>query len=427
VAESRTIIIAGAGIGGLTTALALANKGFRVAIFEQSEQLEEIGAGIQLSPNATRVLLDLGLGEHIRAHIVAPDSIRVLAARWGNEIVRIPLGSVAELRYGAPYWVIHRGDLQAGLLAAVQAHPDVDLRLGARVEDYAVHANGITVLTWRGERTQNEHGIALIGADGLWSTVRDRIIAKEPPQFGERTAWRATVPRMELPPRFRRRRVYLWLGGDAHVVHYPVRGGELVNIVAIANDAWKKAGWSEPAKSADLLARFSRFGWCGQARVILGAPEYWHKWALYDRAPINRWSKGPVTLTGDAAHPMLPFLAQGAAMAIEDAAVLAECFSWTPDGPEYAMRTYEGMRHARTARVQRSARQVGSLYHLSGPAALARNLVLRAMGGERLLARYDWLYDWRMTMGGYRHEPRETDALKRMPDEGGQAGEGGHF
>ena len=416
-AESRTIIVAGAGIGGLTTALALAGKGFRVAVLEQADRLEETGAGVQLSPNATRILIGLGLEDSLAPLAVAPEAIRVVSARWDSEIVRIPLGALAEMRYGAPYWVIHRGDLQAALVAAVQTHPDIDLRLGARVDDYAVHSNGITVLTWRGQRTQNEHGIALIGADGLWSSVRERILADGPPQFAQRTAWRATVPTESLAPQYRTPLVHLWLGSDAHLVHYPVKGGKLVNIVAIIDDRWNKPGWSAAASSGDLLARFSRFSWCGPARVILGTPERWQKWALYDRAPTARWSKGPVTLTGDAAHPMLPFLAQGAAMAIEDAAVLAECFAWTPDGPEYAMRTYEGMRHARTAKVQRAARQTGSRYHQPGPAAMLRNLVLEAMGGKRLLARYDWLYDWRATIGGYRQEPKEMDVLKLTPDE----------
>jgi salicylate hydroxylase len=333
--------------------------------------------------------------------------------------VRIPLGTPAAMRYGAPYWVIHRGDLQAVLAAAVKAHHDVDLQLGARVDDYAVHPNGITVLTWRGQRTQNEHGIALIGADGLWSTVRERILPDGPPQFAQRTAWRATVPTEALAAQYRTPLVHLWLGNDAHLVHYPVKAGKLVNIVAIIDDRWNKPGWSEPASSGDLLARLSRHAWCGPARVILGTPDRWQKWALYDRPPTSRWSKGPVTLIGDAAHPMLPFVAQGAAMAIEDAAVLAECFSWTPDGPDYAMRTYEGMRRARTAKVQRTARQTGSLYHQRGPAAMLRNLVMEAMGGKRLLARYDWLYDWRMTMGAYRHTPKESDVLKVMSEDGG--------
>jgi 2-polyprenyl-6-methoxyphenol hydroxylase-like FAD-dependent oxidoreductase len=392
VARSRTVIVAGGGIGGLTAALALAAKGFRVVVVEQAERLEETGAGIQLSPNATRVLSALGLAERLAAVAVAPSAVAIRTYR-GREIVRVPLGSFAQRRYGAPYWVVHRADLQTALLGAVRAHPDVTLRLGARAEDFASHANGITVELGTATGTEDEHGIALIGADGLWSTLRARLGDRKPPRFAHRTAWRAMLPARLLIPEFRETVVSLWLGPDAHLVFYPVHAGEALNIVAIVRDEWHAAGWSAAGTREELLAHYSR--WPPRVRNLLALPERWLKWALYDRARFGRRSKGPVTLLGDAAHPMLPFLAQGAAMAIEDAYVLAEQLGRRPDQPAQAFRLYERRRARRTARVQAAARWNGRVYHFSGLAALARNAGLRSRGGESLLQRYDWLYGWR--------------------------------
>jgi salicylate hydroxylase len=394
VASSRTIIVAGAGIGGLVAALALAKKGFRVTVFEQSSRLEETGAGIQLSPNATRVLIALGLGEALKPHIVAPEDIRVRKARSARELLRVPLGQSAELRYGAPYWVIHRGDLQTVLLEAAGANPDIALALGAKVEDYAAHANGVTAQTRRGTQVADEHGIALIGADGLWSTIRALLGDATPPSFQRRTAWRALVPAEAVPAEFRGPSVNLWLGRNAHLVHYAVKAGALINIVAIVRDDWAEPGWNNAGTREELLARFSSWSWAEPARAMLAAPQQWAKWALYDRPPLSKWGEGTVTLIGDAAHPMLPFLAQGAAIAIEDAAVLAEYLGHSADNPAKAMRSYERARRRRTAKVQHAARRNGKRFHVWGAEAIIRNLALRLMGGEYLLKRHDWLYGW---------------------------------
>ena len=195
-------------------------------------------------------------------------------------------------------------------------------------------------------------------------------------------------------PELRTPAVNLWLGGGAHLVHYPVRGGSLVNVVAIIRDDWREAGWSAPAERADILARYPAATWPATPRALLAAPPHWQKWALYDRAPLARWGTGAVTLLGDAAHPMLPYLAQGAAMAIEDAAVLAQRLAEARDNPAAAMRGYERQRRSRTARAQRAARRNGTIYQLGGPAASLRSLALTAVGGARLLTRYDWLYGW---------------------------------
>jgi salicylate hydroxylase len=212
------------------------------------------------------------------------------------------------------------------------------------------------------------------------------------PVFAHRTAWRATLPAAQLTEEFRTAVTGLWLGRDAHLVHYPVKAGRMVNIVAIIRDDWNAPGWSAPGKRTELAPRFA--GFAAEVRALLAMPERWQKWSLFDRAPALPRRRGPVTLIGDAAHPMLPFLAQGGAMGIEDAAVLARCLR-EDDDIARAMRSYERTRQRRVARVQREARRNAWRYHLAGPLGFARNTVLGAMGGEKLLARYDWLYDWK--------------------------------
>ncbi len=390
-ARSRTILVAGAGIGGLTAALALARADFRVVVLERATRLEETGAGIQLSPNASRILFDLGLRERLAVSAVAPEGIRVMRAS-GRNIVRIPLGFSAEKRYGAPYWVIHRADLQAALIAAVSEQPHIAVRLGARVDDFAIHANGVSLRAFGPAGDLDDQGVALVGADGLWSAVRKRISDK-PLRFAGRTAWRAAVPVEAVAPELRERWTHLWLGRGAHLVQYPMRGGREINLVAIISDDWQEPGWSAPGLRDDILPSFA--GWGAQARRLIATPDRWLKWALLDRTPDRHWGHGPVTLLGDAAHPMLPFLAQGGAMAIEDAAVLASCLAREAD-PAAAFRTYEKLRRVRTARIQHEARANDFRYHLPDPPAFARDLALRAMGGDRLLSRLDWLYAWRL-------------------------------
>jgi len=393
VAASRNIIVAGAGIGGLTAALALAQRGFRVTVIEQAERLEETGAGIQLSPNATRVMLALGLEEQLKAHVVAPEAVEIATAA-GRKLAQIRLGENATERYGAPYWVIHRGDLQAALAEAVRNHPDIAFKLGTRVEDFIPHPHGVSVACRRGAEPADERGIALIGADGLWSALRTRLGHERAPTFRRRTAWRALVPAAQVDPAFAEPIVRLWLGRNAHLVHYPVRGGTLVNVVAIVNDRQPRSGWSTAGTRGELIERLPPWRWSDRACALIAAPERWLTWSLYDLAPLRRWGTGPVTLLGDAAHPMLPFLAQGAAMAIEDAAVLAASLARDPDDPAAAMRRYEATRRNRVAAAQHAARRNGAIYHVGGISALARNLYLRTVG-NRLLRRQDWLYSWR--------------------------------
>ena len=414
-ASSRNVLIAGAGIGGLSAALMLAQSGFRVTLLEQAERLEETGAGIQLSPNATRILIALGLGQRLRADVFEPQAVAIKTATGGT-LARIPLGREIERRYGAPYWSIHRADLQTVLLEAVQANPDISLRLGTRVEDFVVHSHGVSAACRNRSFTADEHGIALIAADGLWSVLRPRLGHRARPQFRKRTAWRALVPASTVEAEFRAPDVQLWLGRNAHIVHYPVKNGALINIVAIVDDGWSEPGWTASGDRNELLEHYSAWNWCEPVRDFLALPDRWLKWALYDLDPLGHWSEGPVTLLGDAAHPMLPFLAQGAAMAIEDAAVLADCMGRYPNDIPSAMRRYERARRRRTARVQNAARSNGRTYHMSAAEAVLRNVFLRLAGGPLLLHRYNWLYNWRTAPPGSAARPN-TLPEKRDEDE----------
>ena len=400
--QARHVIVAGAGIAGLTAALAMGKAGLRVTLLEQADKLLETGAGLQLSPNATRVLTSLGLRERLLPHAVAPHAIRVMSGGSGREIVRIPLAD-AEKTYGAPFWVLHRADLQAALVAAARASMDITFKLGTRVEDFAAHVKGVSVLGRQDKQVFDERGMVLIGADGIWSNVAARLKRQRPAQFSHRTAWRALIPADSVPAEFRAPFVHLWLGLDAHLVHYPIKGGALINIVGIVHDEWNETGWSAPGEPKEILRHFARWTWHDRARDLIATPKRWLKWALYERKAAFRGGEGPVSLIGDAAHPMLPFLAQGAGMAIEDAAVLAWCLKEYRDDPADALRAYEGARRLRTARAQQVSHKQGTIYGRSGPEALVRNLGMKLMGGDKLRARYDWIYTWR--------SPEETGRL----------------
>lgn len=395
----RTIVITGAGIGGLTAALALAARGFRIVVLEKAERLEDIGAGLQLSPNASRVLVELGLTERLKLHAVVPDALSIMSARAGGELLRMPLGEAAAHRAGAPYWVVHRADLQSALAGAVADHPDIDLKLGATFEDVAPHAKGLTVVHRSGTIRRSDLASALIGADGIWSTVRQHLFPEVQPRFSGLIAWRGTLDATQLPKEYTARRVQLWMGSNAHLVAYPIAGGRQLNVVAVLPGTWNRPGWSTPGDPFEVMDAFAAPRWPPTARMMLAAVDSWRKWALFGVPEGCLWSKGPVALLGDAVHAMLPFAAQGAGMAIEDAAVLARHLSLEAaedaGSVAAALTQYGQARQARVRNVQRTARQQGRIYHLGGPFALARDLAIRALGPERMLARQDWIYGWR--------------------------------
>ena len=398
-ATSRTIVVAGAGIGGLTASLALAAKGFRVVVLEKAERLEEAGAGLQLSPNASRILVELGLQPRLGARAVTPDAISIMSARGGGEIARLPLGDAASFRAGAPYWVVHRADLQAALAAEVHDNPDIELRLGCQFEDVTAHAKGLTVVQRSGMVRHNELATALIGADGIWSSVRHHLFPEVQPQFSGLIAWRGTLDATQLPREYTSRRVQLWMGPNAHLVTYPISGARQINVVAVVPGTWNRPGWSAPGEISEIKDAFASSKWPGPARMMISAVDDWRKWALFTVPDGGQWSDGAIALLGDAAHAMLPFAAQGAGMAIEDAAVLAKCLG--EDSGETAaniaatLKRYARLRRARVSRIQRAARRNGMVYHLKGLAALARDLVIQSIGPERMLARQDWIYEWR--------------------------------
>jgi salicylate hydroxylase len=389
-APSPQIAVIGAGIGGLAASLLLARAGLSVSLVEKRPKVEEEGAGLQLSPNASRVLVDAGLGPALMARAGAPERVRIRRARQGREIATIPLGERAKARYGAPYLMVHRADLASVLTEAVRGERRISVHYGCEaLAMSSASTGGVVELKREGESFELQAS-ALIAADGVWG----KIASRRPPRYSGFCAWRGLAPASAVPAFARENEIGLWLGPRAHLVHYPIRGGETVNLVAVTEDPTPREGWSRKGDAERLAAAFA--GWSESARELLASVAEWRLWSLFDRDPSSGWTNGAATLLGDAAHPMLPFLAQGAAMAIEDAAILArELAGAPPSNITEALRRYERARFERTARVQREARRNALTYHAPWPFAAARDLFLSASAGDNLLERYDWLYGWR--------------------------------
>lgn len=384
------IAVAGAGIGGLAAALALAEVGCAVDVYERAGTLDAVGAGVQLSPNASLVLRRLGVLDELGPAAVESSEVLMRRARDGAVLARVPLGPAAAARYGAPFLSALRADLQAALLARVALRPAIALHLGRAVEGYEGSGRGVALRFADGAAAAD----GLVGADGIRSAVRRQMTGAVDASASTRSAFRASVPRAAADPDALVPRSNLWLGRGAHLVHYPVDGGRRVNVVAIVDEGAPTGGtetWSQPAEAAAVERRFA--DWAPPARRLIAAAPDWRRWPLLDRPPLPRWSDGAVTLLGDAAHPMLPFLAQGAAQSIEDAAVLADAVARCGGDLPAAFRAYEGLRRPRTSRVQAQSARQGRVYHLGPPASLARDIVLSTLGPARLAARVDWLYD----------------------------------
>ena len=382
------ILIAGGGIGGLALALALARAGRSSTVLEQRDAFATAGAGIQLGPNGVRVLQRLGVAEALRPLVGEPEAIRVHDGRTERTLATLPLGAWMAARHGAPYWVAHRGDLHGALLAAAAAEPRITLRPGFALASLEQTGEGVQAASAGGEPIA---GRALVGADGLWSSVRQAVCPSMLPQFVGATATRAVIPAAEAG-RLAAPVVGLWLTAGVHVVHYPVRAGAEIAVVVIASEDWQGRDWAAEADRTHLLARVGGFH-AGLTEVLARVPR-WRKWALYRLPPLPRWSAGRVTLMGDAAHPMLPYLAQGGVLALEDALVLSDCLDGHAGDETSAFRDFEMRRRRRAQHVQATSLRQGRIYHLAPPLSWARDAVLRLAPSAWLMAGYDWLYGW---------------------------------
>jgi salicylate hydroxylase len=399
--EPAPILIAGGGIGGLGLALALAGHGLASSVLEARAELAEAGAGIQIGPNGVHILRAIAVAERLAPLAGVPRAILVNHATSGRHLAELPLGAWIAHRHGAPYWTAHRADLHAALLEAARENGLVEIVPGFAIETFDVTGTGVTA---RSSDARTRSGAALIGADGLWSAVRERLIGPSVHAFAGKTATRTVIAASAMPALVDPGATGVWLAPDAHVVHYPVRAGAEIALVVICDEGWREPGWSGPADRAALLARMR--GAAPALTAVLEAGEVWHKWALFDPQPLAAWSRGPVTLLGDAAHPILPFLAQGGVMALEDGLTLARELAASPDDPATACQRYERARRKRTARVQAASRRNGQIYHLAGAAAIARDLALGALPGRTVMSQLDWLYGWRPGDGAGAHARR---------------------
>ncbi len=391
--NGQTAAIVGGGIGGLTAALALAHKGWQVSVFEQSAEFGEIGAGLQLSSNASCVLRALGLGNELSKLGFLPQGIEIRDGKSGRELAAESLGEQAMQEWGSPYYHIHRADLQKMLLKAVTSHPNTTLNKNSECTAIKQTESKAQLTLASGDQISTD---LLIGADGIHSIVRENLWGAASANFTGNVAWRLMIPASELPDGLIKPVASLWMGPGAHFVHYFVRNGEWVNCVCVVEqDNWQTESWNEPGEKSELKKAFK--GWHKTIKELINAADddSCYRWALFDRDPLPHWHRGRVTLLGDACHPTLPFLAQGAAMAIEDAAVLAHCLDQTND-VDQALTEYEELRKSRTAKVQKTSRRNGRIYHLSGPAAAARNLAMRTgLASPRRTT--DWLFSYDAT------------------------------
>ncbi len=382
------VLVVGAGIGGMAAALALAQSGFEVDLFEQAAQIGEIGAGIQLGPNAFAAADALGCGPRARALAVYNEELVMMDAVDGAEVARMPVGLDFRERFGNPYAVIHRADIHQAIHEAVVAQRGVRLHPGTRVARVELEGSGVALVDAEG---RVHRGQALIGADGVRSVVRERLLGDAPRVSGH-VVYRAVVPRDDMPPDLRWNAAALWAGPDCHLVHYPLRGGEQYNLVVTFHSR-EQEEWSVREGSRDEVLSYFQ-GIAARPRQLLDKPTSWRRWATADRHPAARWGEGRATLLGDAAHPMLQYLAQGACMALEDAVTLREALRVCDGQLEAAFRLYEDKRIVRTARVVLSAREMGRLYHAKGVERLVRNALFKGRTPQQYYDRVEWLYGW---------------------------------
>ncbi len=387
--EHKQVVIAGGGIGGLAAAVACAQQGVPVQLLERAPQLSEEGAGIQLGPNVTRILQAWGLGTALSQMAAFPGQLQARDAQTGQALGTLTLGARAQALYGAPYATLHRADLQSLLHDAALA-AGVQVLLGQKVLGWRETADGVEVSTADDASVKAD---ALIGADGVWSALRQQLLGDAPARFTGHLAYRALVAQADLPAHLRSNQVTVWMGPRLHVVHYPVRGGQWLNLVAIVHGDKpdQDQDWDQVGHTEALMQAMGAVG--RDLHERLASVPAWRQWALHDREPLNgakQMAQGRVALLGDAAHPMRPYLAQGAGMAIEDAQVLAQCLAHGAGSVSARLQTYAEQRWARNARVQARAIRNGRIFHATGPVAWGRNLSMRLLG-ERLMD-VPWLY-----------------------------------
>jgi 2-polyprenyl-6-methoxyphenol hydroxylase-like FAD-dependent oxidoreductase len=384
-ANPQTVLVVGGGIGGLTTALALARKGIPVQVLEQAAEFKEIGAGIQLGPNVFRMFELLGLTDAVFRWAAFPESLEMRDSMTGQSVVEMRIDRLYD-RYQAPYGVIHRADLLDRIHDACRASNLIELLPSRKVVSIEDGNDGVTVRTESGETYK---GAALVGCDGLWSTVRQHIVGDGKPVVSGHIAYRAVLPTADWPKEYRLPKMIIWAGDKTHLVHYPLRRGELFNLVVVFHSDRYEEGWDSYGDPAELHERFSEK--CEPVRALLKKVNAWKMWVLCDRPPIKNWTKGRITLLGDAAHPMLQYLAQGACMAIEDAVCLANQIEASGGNYPAAFQKYQELRYLRTARVQIMARVYGEVYHANNVVREVRNKVLQewaTQGGIDM----SWLY-----------------------------------
>ncbi|MDB5966637.1 MAG: monooxygenase [Polaromonas sp.] len=386
------IIVIGAGIGGLTAALALQRKGFDVQVIEQAKSLGQVGAGLQISPNGNRILAALGLTGEMARLAAEPQGKKVRLWNTGQTWNLFDLGATSRERYGFPYLTVHRGDLHQILANAVTAHKSDAIKTGIRVDSIEQRGDEVVISSGGQEIAVADF---VVGADGVHSQVRQCLIGQDRPRFSGIIAWRGVIDASALPEHLRQPYGYNWVGPGAHVIHYPLRGGKLVNFVgAVEQQGWEVESWSERGSVDECLRDFK--GWHEDVQTLIRSLDIPYRWALMVREPMQKWSYGRVTLLGDACHPTLPFLAQGAVMALEDGFILARCLEAMPDDPVAALVRYEQARVERTARIVHGSAANAARFHNPqlAHAEGAANYVDEQWSEERVKERYEWLFSY---------------------------------
>ena len=385
----KKFIVVGGGIGGLAAAVALSQQGVHVTVLEQAAQLGEIGAGVQLGPNAFAALDALGVGENARKRAVFTERLIMMDAVDGSEVGSFPVGQAFRDRFKNPYAVIHRADIHTSMLEATQGSDLIHVETSTKVVSVTQDNEGVTAVDQNGRIFKAD---ALVAADGVRSVIREKMF-KDPPRISGHVVYRAVVPVAEMPLDLQINAPVVWAGPDCHLVHYPLRDGQQYNLVVTFHSRDEEEWGVTDGSKEEVLSYFD--GICPRARQMLHLPKTWRRWATADRNPLEKWGDGRVTMLGDAAHGMLQYMAQGACMAIEDAVTLGEAMKHCQGDVVNAFQLYEKSRIPRTARVVLSAREMGRLYHAKGVERLVRNQLWEGRTPERFYDALEWLYGWR--------------------------------